>query len=415
MKPVRALLLGAGGRGMFSYGNFAKMNPTLFQIVAVAEPIVEKRRSIQEEHNIPSEFLYETWEDAFVKLPPVEAIIIATQDKMHVSPILKAMKENLHILCEKPIAPTLEDCNSIEKASANFNKVFMVAHVLKYTPFFSKLKELLDKGRIGRLIGMDLVENVGHIHISHSYVRGNWRNSAESSPMILAKSCHDMDILAWLAGSPCTSLSSYGALNYFKVENAPKGAPKRCLEGCPHMTECPYHVAKIYLGTKTDWPVNVISTDLSLEGRIKALELGPYGRCVFHCDNDVVDHQIVALNFNNGVKANFTMSGFTMETHRNITLFGTTGEITGDMEDARITVKDFASRNIETISIAEPFGGHSGGDSAFINDFVACVRGSGGLGRNVIRNSFESHYMAFAAEASRLEGGKMLKLEEFRN
>jgi predicted dehydrogenase len=158
----------------------------------------------------------------------------------------------------------------------------------------------------------------------------------------------------------------------------------------------------------------VITEDLSLKGRTKALEEGPYGRCVFHCDNDVVDHQSVSLRFANGVNAAFTMSGFTMATHRNITLFGTAGEITGDMEDSRIVVKDFSSGNIETVSIAEPVGGHSGGDGGFISDFVACVRGSGGLGRNMVKDSFESHYMAFAAEASRLENGKMVKLEDFR-
>jgi predicted dehydrogenase len=324
------------------------------------------------------------------------------------------MKENLHILCEKPIVPALEDCHSVEKASVSFSKVFMVAHVLKYTPFFSRLKEILDQGRIGRLIGIDLIESVGHIHISHSFVRGNWRKASESAPMILAKSCHDTDMLAWLAGSACETLNSYGDLNYFKAENAPKDAPLRCLDGCPHQTSCPYHVSKIYLGTNTGWPVNVITTDLSLEGRIKALEEGPYGRCVFRCDNDVVDHQVVNFRFTNGVNASFTMSGFTMATHRTITLFGTAGEITADMEDARITIKDFSSRNIETVSIAPPMGGHSGGDSAFISDFVACVRGSGGLGRNAVKDSFESHYMSFAAEASRLEQGKRVELKSFR-
>jgi len=232
--------------------------------------------------------------------------------------------------------------------------------------------------------------------------------------MILAKSCHDMDMLAWLAGSFCESLNSYGALNYFKAANAPKGAPKRCLDGCMHEISCPYHVSKIYLGTSTEWPTRAIASDMSLAGRMKALEEGPYGRCVYQCDNDVVDHQCVSMRFANGVMANFTMSAFTMAIHRCITLFGTAGEITGDMEDKKIIVKDFISRNIETINIAETIGGHSGGDSAFIYDFVACVRGSGGAGRNMVKNSFESHYMAIAAESSRLEGGKMTKLADFR-
>ena len=415
MKPVKALLLGAGNRGNFTYGKYAAMNPGNLQIAALAEPDDIKRKRIQEEHEIPSDFVYKTWEEAFKKLPPVEAVIIATQDNMHLGPILKAMENRLHILCEKPIVNSLEECNSIMKASESFDKVFFVAHVLKYTAFFSRLKELICSGRIGSLIGINLIENVGHIHISHSFVRGNWRNLAESSPMILAKSCHDMDILTWFAGSPCESLSSYGALNYFKKENAPKGAPARCLDGCPHINACPYHAAKIYLGNNTGWPVHTISTDLSINGRTKALQEGPYGRCVFHCDNDVVDHQTVSLRFSNGVSAAFTMSGFTMSTHRSITLFGTGGEICGDMEDRKILIKDFSSKNIESIEIAPPSSGHSGGDAALISDFISCVRGQGGLGITLVKDSFESHYMALAAESSRLENGNLIKMEKFRS
>ncbi|MDR2631634.1 MAG: gfo/Idh/MocA family oxidoreductase, partial [Spirochaetaceae bacterium] len=255
---------------------------------------------------------------------------------------------------------------------------------------------------------------VGHLHLSHSFVRGNWRNLAESSPMILAKSCHDMDMLHWLAGAPCGSLSSYGDLHYFKAENAPPGAPSRCLEGCPHMISCPYHVSKIYLTDYVGWPANVISTDLSIAGRLKALETGPYGRCVFHCDNDVVDHQTVAMRFNNGVSANFTMSGFTMEIHRNITLFGTGGEITGDMEEAQITVKEFPSRNIEAIRLASPLGGHSGGDANLVTDFVRNVREQENSARTSVKDSFESHYMAFAAEYSRLHGAQTINLGDFK-
>jgi hypothetical protein len=199
-----------------------------------------------------------------------------------------------------------------------------------------------------------------------------------------------MDMLYWLAGAPCETLSSYGTLHYFKKENAPAGAPKRCLDGCPHMNECPYHVSKIYLTAKTSWPVNVITTDLSIEGRFKALQNGPYGRCVFHCDNDVVDHQTVSMRFSNGVTANFTMSGFTAETTRTIRLFGTKGEISGNLEQNRITVKDFAAADREDIVVAAPADGHSGGDANFVTDFVMMIRG-GGAGRNAVQNSFESH------------------------
>jgi predicted dehydrogenase len=180
------------------------------------------------------------------------------------------------------------------------------------------------------------------------------------------------------------------------------------------MISCPYHVSKIYLTDYVGWPANVISTDLSIAGRLKALETGPYGRCVFHCDNDVVDHQTVAMRFNNGVSANFTMSGFTMEIHRNITLFGTGGEITGDMEEAQITVKEFPSRNIEAIRLASPLGGHSGGDANLVTDFVRNVREQENSARTSVKDSFESHYMAFAAEYSRLHGAQTINLGDFK-
>ena len=180
------------------------------------------------------------------------------------------------------------------------------------------------------------------------------------------------------------------------------------------MIECPYHVSKIYLGNYTGWPVNVISTDLSIEGRVKALETGPYGRCVFHCDNDVVDHQTASMRFTNGVIAAFTMSGFTMETTRDITLFGTQGEIGGNLEQEHIKVKDFSSKSIEDISLGASVGGHSGGDVNFITDFVRMVRDKSGTGRTSVKDSFESHYMAFAAEHSRLNGSKTVIMEDFR-
>ena len=413
MKPINALLLGAGSRGTDVYAEYARLNPAMLKIAAVAEPDAARREKIANMHRIPAECVFASWEDAFKNLPAVDAVIIATKDQMHYGPIAVAMERNLHILCEKPIVPRLEECRQIENKSSGFSKVFMIAHVLKYTAFFSKIKSLVSSGKIGRLIGINLIEHVGHIHYSHSFVRGNWRCKEESSPMILAKSCHDMDILYWLAGSPCESLYSYGDLHYFKKENAPADAPSRCLENCPHSSECPYFAPKIYLTDNIGWPVNVITSDLTLEGRLAALEKGPYGRCVFRSDNDVVDHQTVSMRFTNGVTANFIMSGFTAEIHRSVSLFGTAGEISGDMKANTITMRNFASQSTDIIELGKQTGAHSGGDERFITDFVNIVKGSCEDSRNMIRNSFESHYMAFAAEQSRLDT-KMIKLEDFK-
>jgi predicted dehydrogenase len=414
MEPVKAILLGAGSRGKDTYAEFAKKNPSSLRLVAVAEPEPSRRRAVMEEHGIPERFAFASWEDALRADSGAEAVIIATQDRMHIEPVIASIGRNLHILCEKPMAPTAEECLRIELASVRYDKVFLISHVLRYTNFFNTIKGLLDSKRIGALIGIEHNENVGHVHMSHSFVRGNWGRKEDSSPMILAKSCHDMDALLWLAGADCESLSSYGELNYFKPERAPAGAPKRCLDGCPEAEACPYNAQKIYLTDNVRWPVNVIATDLSMKGRMSALEEGPYGRCVFRCDNDVVDHQVVAMKFKNGVTATFTMTAFSMTTHRTIRLMGTEGEILGDMEDNGIEVREFSSGAIERISVAHLASGHSGGDPNLIADFTRLVRARGGGGRTSVLESVQSHLMAFAAEDSRINGGGLVRMSDFR-
>lgn len=409
MKPVKIALIGVGNRGLYVYGEYAKRHPEMLCIAAAAEPDSTKRKIIQSDHHIPDNMIFDDWSKLFNNFPNVDAVVIATQDKMHLGPILAAIEQNVNILCEKPIVTTERECSLLEQHSHGFTKIFLVTYVLRYSAFFMRIKELIDTYEIGNLIGIDLKENVGHIHISHSYVRGLWRRKDESSPMILAKSCHDMDILLWLSGAPCLSLNSYGDLYHFKAANAPEGAPLRCLEGCPHGETCPYNVEKIYLTENNEWPVNAITTDLSIAGRIKALEVGPWGRCVYHCDNDVVDHQILSASFANGVVATFTMSGFTMDTHRTIKLFGTDGEIEGDLEKGIINIKKFSTRENCLINVAAQEGGHAGGDVNLIRDFIRMVR-EGDM-QNTMSIAFQSHFMAFAAERSRMHGGETVNME----
>ena len=413
MKPIRIALLGAGNRGRYVYAEYAKQRPNEMKIVAVAEPDDAKRAAIVEEHAIEQEYACKDWKQLFEKPLDIDGVIIATQDTMHREPIFAAMEKNYHILCEKPIVTTEEQSREIAKKTEGYGKIFVIGHVLRYSPFFTRVKHLIDSGALGKLIGIELDESVGHIHQSHSYVRGHWRNKEESSPMILAKSCHDMDMLCYLAGSGCESLSSYGDLYHFKPENAPEGAPVRCLDGCPIERECPYAAQKIYLGKNTDWPVNVITTDLSIEGRVKALQTGPWGRCVYHCDNNVVDHQVVQALFLNGVTANFTMSGFTMETHRTLRLMGTKAELKGDMEQGIIEIDEFSSRDHKTIHIETKKEGHSGSDELFVADFIRQVKENDQKGRTSINASLQSHFMAFAAETSRLAHGEKIDMASY--
>lgn len=413
MEPIRVALLGAGSRGKHVYADYAKAHPQEMSIVAVAEPDDVKRQRIVDEHAIERSLAVKDWHALFTTKQNFDAVVIAIQDSMHRDAILASIDKQYHILCEKPIVTTLEDSKTITRAAQNFSKVFVISHVLRYSPFFTRVKKLIAQGELGRLIGIELDECVGHIHMSHSFVRGHWNNSNTSAPMILAKSCHDMDILLYLAGSDCTSLSSYGDLYYFNKDNAPSGAPLRCIDNCPHYEACPYAAQKIYLGKNTAWPVDVITTDLSVEGRLKALQQGPWGRCVFQCDNNVVDHQTVNARFANGVIATFTMSGFTMATHRGLRLMGTQAELIGDMEKGIITINYFSSRDKKTIEIETTREGHSGSDELFVADFIRLVRSNNTSGETSITASLQSHHMAFAAEASRLANGQCMQVADF--
>lgn len=415
MSVVTAVMIGAGQRGAQSYGPYAIAHPDQLKFVAVAEADPERREYFRKEHGIREEMCFTTWEDVLSRPKLADAVLICTQDRMHFEPTLQALRCGYHVLLEKPMSSDPVECLAMGEQAEKSDKVFMICHVLRYTAFFSKLKSLLDEERIGKLVSIQHNENVGFWHQAHSFVRGNWRNAGESSPMILAKCCHDMDILLWLAGSDCISIASHGGLAHFTRENAPENAPQRCLDGCPHESRCPYSAARLYLTENIHWPTSAISNDLSMEGRIKALKEGPYGRCVYYCDNDVVDHQVASMEFANGVTVAFTMCAFTHETSRTLKLMGTKGEIRGIMERNELEVFDFASgsRELITTNSSDHSGGHGGGDGGIMEDFVSLVSGNEkGKGLTSASNSVQSHLMAFAAEKSRVEK-RVILMDEY--
>lgn len=413
MKTIRTVLIGAGARGMNAYAPYALNHPHEVKFVAVAEPDSERRQKFAQLHNISDTQCFESWEQLIEKPMLADAAIICSQDRMHFKPTIAAIEKGYHILLEKPMSNDPVECIIMGDYAKKFNRVFLICHVLRYTSFFSTIKKLLVEERIGRLISIQHNENVAHWHQAHSFVRGNWRNSAQSSPMILAKCCHDMDILLWLAGADCTGISSFGYLTHFKKENAPFGTPLRCLDGCALENECPYYAPNIYLTDNTDWPTSVISNDTSIEARTRALREGPYGRCVYHCDNDVVDHQVVNLEFGNEVTAAFTMCAFTQEGSRTIKLMGTKGEIRGNMEKNEIEISDFVSGSREVVKLRESQYGHGGGDYGIMHDFVRLVQGNDASnGLTSADKSVQSHIMAFAAEKSRIEK-KIIRFEDY--
>ena len=403
MKPITAIVLGAGSRGT-TYASYAKAFPEQLQIVAIAEPRIDRLNNLASEVNVPAQYRFADWKDLLAQPKMADCAFICTLDDDHTAPALKAMELGYHLLLEKPMSNTEQECCDIAEAAERTKRTLAVCHVLRYTPFYMTIKSLLDNDEIGEVTTIDQIENVGYWHQAHSFVRGNWRTTRETSPMILQKSCHDMDIILWLMGKKCLRVQSFGSLRHFTPENAPAGAPARCLDGCPHAETCPYYAPKLYMDmNRTGWPIDVITTDLSLDGRRKALEEGPYGRCVYHCDNDVVDRQVVNLEFEGGAVANFTMTGLSADFSRQLKIFGTKGQIEADMGTKQIVLHRFGEqKKVIPVDMGGETSGHGGGDYGILREFLSVLR-DGGESRTSAAVSLQSHLICFAAERSRKE------------
>lgn len=405
MDPVRLIVLGAGARGMDAYAPYALIAPDQLQIVAVAEPRDTRREAFAVRYHLPESMAFPDWREALNAGIEADAVLVATQDNEHVEPACVAMEMGYDVLLEKPIAKTEQELHRIYDTSVKTKKRVTVCHVLRYTRFFNTLKKIIDSGEIGQVVNISHSENIGYWHMAHSFVRGNWRREEETSPLILAKSCHDTDILLYLVGKDCKRVASFGSLKHFTPENAPAGSADRCLD-CSVSSTCPYSAMRLYLiPFLTGWPVSVITDDISPEGRMKALREGPYGRCVYHCDNDVVDHQSTVLEFEGGVTATMTVSAFTDYRHgRTIHIMGSHGEIRAKMSDETIEVTNFRDGTVRTSENPPPGGmsdGHGGGDLGLIAAFVRMERGEEGAVTSTIRNSIQSHLICIAAEESR--------------
>lgn len=414
MKPLKIAVIGAGNRGREIYGGYALQHPHEVQVHAAAEPDLKRLKLISKEHCIPEERQFSDWRH-FADQPHLcDAVLICTGDRDHADAAKECIERGYHVLLEKPISADPKTCREIIEKAESAGVILTVAHVLRHTPFFSKIKQLLDQGAVGRLTAIQHNENIGYSHFAHSYVRGNWRRSDTSSPLILAKSCHDLDLLHWFADSPCRSVSSAGSLTHFRKESAPDNAPDFCLEGCPHLQTCPYAADRIYLPSRHAWPATVISADQSLEACLQALKKGPYGRCVYRCDNTVVDHQASIFTFENGVTASFVLSAFTHDISRTMKLMGTHGEIRAHFEKQEIELLDFTdcSRQLLYPAGGHTRGIHGGGDAGLMRSFLEAVRTRNHAKIFPAREALPSHQMAFAAESSRISG-RTVRMDEF--
>ena len=418
MKQITVAVAGCGSRGQDTYAHCQERFPDRMRIVAAADIRPEKLEQMKAAFHLTPEQCYSTAEEMLKKPRLADVMLICTPDRQHYAQAMAALKLDYHLLLEKPIAPTAQECRDIERLALERNRQVVVCHVLRYTVFYQRLKELLEAGSIGELVSIQAIEKVCYWHQAHSFVRGNWRNAGLSTPMILQKCCHDMDILLWLAGRRCQRVSSFGSLRHFTRANAPKGAPDRCTDGCPAEEKCPYSAPRFYLGRvekqELDWPVNILTASPSRESVLEALQTGPYGRCVYSCDNDVVDHQVVNLELEGGLTVNFTMCAFTAHGGRTIRLMGTHGEIVGDMEENTIRVMPFVGEEtlIDVKKLSTDFSGHGGGDARMMDDFLRLVSQNepASAALTSISRSVESHLVALAAEQSRLEGGRVITL-----
>lgn len=420
MKKLTAIVAGYGSRGS-RYASFALEHPEQLEIVAVADPNPTRQKTAKELHSLDDSMVFDSWEQ-LAALPKVaDFAIVATQDSMHVGPALALIEKGYHLLLEKPMAPNAEDCEKITLAAERKGVKVVVCHVLRFTHFWRAIKDVILAGKLGKILNIVHMENVGHIHQSHSFVRGNWSNSERSSCMLLQKSCHDMDILQWLLGEKCEQVQSFGGLHHFCRENMPEGAPDRCVKGCPVADTCHYNAKKLYFDDKDNlWFRSVAAQTIDMptdEQVMEAITYGPYGRCVYQCDNDVVDHQVVNMQFAGGCTASFSMNAFN-EGGRFIRIFGTEGELVSSMEQSELRLFSFATQKWESIQISaygnDITSGHGGGDTGIMVDMLSLVRGEEpSYSICALRTSYENHLIAFAAEESRLTN-RVISLKDYR-
>ncbi len=419
-RKVTAVVVGAGQRGK-KYADYALDFPFRLQIVGVADPRKNRREKMISLHDIPTENVFDTWEKLAAKKKLADCAIIATQDRMHKDPAIALAEKGYHLLLEKPMSSSEEECEAMAEVFLRSGVIVAICHVLRYLPVVAKIRQVIDSGRLGEVVTINHTENILFWHFAHSFVRGNWRNENESTFSLLAKSCHDIDlVMYWMGDRKCKKIQSFGSLKHFKASEKPSNAADRCLE-CKVEDKCPYSAQKVYLNRCTGvprWPMSVVC-DIEDDPRgypaalRDAIASGPYGRCVYSCDNDVCDHQMVNMEFVDGATASVTMNAFTRHMCRETRICGTRGELRWD-GTSLIVVNDFATGVEEKVpmDLASPppnvrTGGHGGGDFFLMNAFVKAVASNQcnkeGYIKTGVVDSLRSHKLVFAAERARIK------------
>ncbi len=412
MKPIEIIIIGAGRRGE-TYAQFAKENPKQCKIVGIAGPDNHRRQRMIEEFTIAPNRVFDCWSDVVAVGEKVaDAVVICTHDDMHVEPTVAFADLKYNILLEKPMATTEEGCRQIVDAVKKNGVIFSVCHVLRYANYSQKLKEIITAGTVGEVVNIQHTEPVGSWRHVHSYVRGNWRKEENSTFMLLSKSCHDIDWIQYIMDQSVKRVSSFASLRHFKKSEQPEGATERCLD-CPAHIEakCPYSAKRIYNRfleqQQCGQPLDMIVSERNEESVEEALRTGPYGLCAYACDNDVVDNQLVNIEFENGSSASFTMTAFSANTGRKSIIYGTKAQVT--VEGNKLEIFDFITEQTEIIDVSLPVNSvldrHEGGDRGVIKNFIEAIEANDQSmvisGPDV---SLETHLTVFKAEQSRRNG-----------
>lgn len=407
-KPVSIVAIGAGNR-MRTYMHYAELNPDKVQLVAVIEKSALRRDNMGDKFSVPASHRFEDYDSFFNSGIKADAVVICTPDDEHYRPCMMAIQHGMHVMLEKPIAQTQQQCIDIQQAAHKAGVIVCICHVMRYHPCFIQIKKIIASGELGKVISINHIEGVGLDRATHAYVRGIWNRSETSNPMILAKCCHDVDFLLWITGRHCSKVSSFGSLRWFRKENAPEGSAPRCLD-CKVESSCPYSAVELYL-RRHEWirnfdlPENCGNPDSLIEKRLRE---GNEGRCVFHCDNDVVDHQTMMMELDDETTISLSMDIFTQNDVRKIEIKMTGGEIVCD--EKHLLVTHFRNRQTEsfdfTNDIQNPY--HGGADLKIIEDFVQMLQGERKKLPSLVDDSIESHIVCFEAERSRLTNRTVL-------
>ncbi len=414
---IRVVVVGAGARGNRVFADLITRYDTGFSLAGVVEPVEARRTAFQERFGIPAELGFRSLEEFLAAPRFADIVFICTLDPTHYEICTAVSEAGYDVLLEKPIATTLQDCLALVAAERRCRNRIFVAHGLRYSPFFRRIKQIVDSGEYGAVRHLAIRENVGHWHFAHSYVRGNWRRAADCAPIILTKCSHDLDIASWLVPERVVAVSSVGGLSYFRPENAPEGAAARCVD-CRLESTCRYSASRFYLRDDAGWPFDtIVAPPDSREARREAVVTGPYGRCVWHCDNDVCDNQTVVLEFDSGLHATVGLYALTADTTRKVTILLDEAEITGDLYRERLRVSRFTGEpgrlDERELDLPTAEDRHGGGDLGLLKALGEHLRS--GAHKEIVSSlasSVQSHVLAFLAEDSRAAGGARLPVSD---